>query len=269
MLAYTVELAGGSGDPVGGTDGSDPNLTPGGFVFQDSEAAVQAVFEKNLAFALDLARSADRPDKPVSQFGNSAADLIPTKFPTSNGTPQTIEVNAKRSLGRVTANYKINDGPTRRTSTYEWRGGERYPLPGLYYHKMRARISGMRPGDRVRVWFTAARSTSEAFEYTVTSDSNASVLLMVAEDYTGRSSLQGNGPYGAAPFYRQDYEDALKAAGIRYDVYDVDAAGRVAATHLGVLSHYRAVVWETGDDDRPRPRPGAPGWPGVGRHHGL
>src|SRR6185436_12199170 len=44
-LAYTVELDGGSGDPVGGTDGTDPAYQPDGFAFQDSDADIQAEFE--------------------------------------------------------------------------------------------------------------------------------------------------------------------------------------------------------------------------------
>ncbi|MEA2442550.1 MAG: hypothetical protein QOH76_3974 [Thermoleophilaceae bacterium] len=282
--AYTVELDGGEGAGVGGTDGSDPNLTPGGFVFQDDEAAVQAVFEKNLPFALDLARSATRPDRPDSHLGNTAPDLVPTTFPTSNGTPQLVEVNAKRSAGRVTAHWRINGRRERRSSMFEFSGGQRYGEPGIYYHRLRASIYGMRPGDQVSVWFTAngrrhhrhdrhrgrnrhrgghgGRVATQPFSYTVKSDTRAPVLLMVAEDYTGRSSLQSPTPYGTAPLYRTDYEDALRAAGIRFDTYDVDANGRTAATHLGVLSHYRAVIWETGDDVIVRgpdqQRPGGP-----------
>ena len=41
---------------------------------------------------------------------------------------------------------------------------------------------------------------------------------------------------------------ALTAAGCSSDVYDFDTQGRKAPHHLGVLSHYEAVVWETGDD---------------------
>ena len=37
-------------------------------------------------------------------------------------------------------------------------------------------------------------------------------------------------------------------AGYSSDVYDFDAMGRQAPHHLGVLSHYDAVVWETGND---------------------
>ena len=41
-----------------------------------------------------------------------------------------------------------------------------------------------------------------------------------------------------------------------FDVYDVDAHGRTAPDNLGVLSHYDAVVWYTGDDVVTR----EPGW---------
>ena len=33
-----------------------------------------------------------------------------------------------------------------------------------------------------------------------------------------------------------------------YDVYDVDARGNRSPDHLGVLSHYDAVIWYMGDD---------------------
>ena len=33
-----------------------------------------------------------------------------------------------------------------------------------------------------------------------------------------------------------------------YDVYDVDAHARTAPDRLGLLSHYKAVVWYTGND---------------------
>ena len=39
-------------------------------------------------------------------------DFVPATFPTSYGSPQTVEVNAKRSLGDVTVNWQINGGAT-------------------------------------------------------------------------------------------------------------------------------------------------------------
>jgi hypothetical protein len=248
VMAYTVELDGGSGPAVGGTDGSDPDAyTPNGFVFQDSDADVQAEFEKNLAFALDLARSAKAPDKPKSHLGNTAPDFVPTTFATSYGSPQTVEVNAKRRLGRVKVHWQVNDGRTRSALTSEFEGGSRYGEPGVYYHRLRGQVTGTSAGERVRVWFTAKGRQSESFTYTARQESDNKVLLLSAEDYTGRSATTGALPY-SGPRYLADYRKALEDAGIGYDVYNVDANNRAAPSYLGVLSHYRAVVWYTGDD---------------------
>ena len=46
-----------------------------GFVFPDDEALVQAQFEKNLNFALNVAKSARDPDDPVSHIGLDTAAL--------------------------------------------------------------------------------------------------------------------------------------------------------------------------------------------------
>ena len=50
------------------------------------------------------------------------------------------------------------------------------------------------------------------------------------------------------PHYLQYYLDALAANGVAADVYDVDARGRIAPDHIGVLGHYDGVIWYTGDD---------------------
>ena len=52
-----------------------------------------------------------------------------------------------------------------------------------------------------------------------------------------------------------------------YDVYDIDARGRTAPDPLGVLSHYDAVVWYTGDDVYVR-EPGQPANTGTSRVFG-
>jgi hypothetical protein len=135
---------------------------------------------------------------------------------------------------------------------------------------MRASVTGTHPDDSVEVWFTGGGKSSSHFTYTVASDTGNPVLLVVAEDYTGRSSLQGGLPYSDHPLYAGSYTAALDAAGIGYDVYDVDAAGRVAPTGMGVLSHYKAVIWETGDDVIVRgPGQQRPGGPASGATTGT
>jgi hypothetical protein len=261
--AYTVELSGGSGEGVGGTVDGPDSLPPGGFVFQDDETAVQAEFTKNLAFAMDLARSAQRPDEPQSHLGNTAPDLVPTAFSISTGDPQTVEVNAKRSLGDVRVFWQINGGRVQRGGLSEFQGGERYGKPGTYYHKLRGQVRGAKPGDKVEVWFAKGNTSSDPFTYTLQSATNNPVLLMPAEDYTGNSSDVSAGPY-PGPLYQDDYKAALDTAGVKYDIYDVDANSRTAAHALGVLSHYKAVIWETGEDLYVR-EPTQPGGTGTSK----
>jgi hypothetical protein len=139
--------------------------------------------------------------------------------------------------------------------TSEWNGGDRYgPGNGRYYHVVRGNVTGTSPGDSVEVWFEGGGVRSDSFTYTVESDSGNRVLVLAAEDYTGASQLASPGPH--PPRYLSFYEDALEANGVPFDVYDVDAHGRVAPDALGVLSHYDAVLWYTGDDLVTR----EPGW---------
>ncbi|MGH3467109.1 MAG: M14 family zinc carboxypeptidase, partial [Thermocrispum sp.] len=251
-------------DVNGGTIAFTPELgegTPGsGFVFPDDEALVQAEFERTLPFSLGLVRSANDPDDPKSPVGldtepfylsqadadqeNSASSMFDFRFAESYGDPQEVRVLAKKSLGKVTVNYQINNGRTRTKHTREWTGGESYGVgDAKYYRVMTGFVTGTDPGDKVKVWFSARGKRSESFTYQAVSDSNAKALVLAAEDYSGASPVQTPGPH-----YLQYYTDALEANRVRHDVYDVDAKGRVAADALGVLSHYDAVVWYTGDD---------------------
>src|SRR5918994_723408 len=67
--------------------------------------------------------------------------------------------------------------------------------------------------------------------------------MVAAEDYSGASPGQTPGPH-----YVQYCLDALAANGVAADVYDVDARGRIAPDHIGVLRHYDGVIWYTGND---------------------
>lgn len=231
----------------------DEGVEGAGFEFPDDEALVQAEFERNVPFALDLAKSAHDPANPVSHLGNTTPDFEPETFTVSYGSPQTVEVNAKRELGPVLLRYKINGGRTRIGITREYQGGERYyGDDDVYYHRMRGQVRGAQPGDEVEVWFETfrvlggRRARSESFTYSQASDTGNDVLVVAAEDYTGLSPAYETGT--AAPRYAATYLDALATAGYEADLYDMDANGRTAPHPLGVLSHYDAVVIETGDD---------------------
>jgi len=247
-LAWTPEL----GEGIAGSN----------FVFPDDEALIQAEFEKNLPFALDVAKSAPNPAQPVSHLGNTVkpfylelSSIEPElsgnpqgdfRFAVSYSDPQTVQVLAARSLGAVTLKYQINGGATQSKTTSEWNGGERFGGPGdVYYHIVRGQVTGTQPGNSVKVWFEGGGKVSDSFTYTAEVESSNQVLVVSAEDYSGISPVykKTNGPS-----YLSYYLDALAANGISADVYDVDAHGRRSPDPLGVLGHYKAVIWYTGDD---------------------
>jgi hypothetical protein len=254
---------------VDGTLAWTPELSEGcdgcGFVFPDDDAAVQAEFERVLPFARSVAESAPDPDDPKSSLGiktkpfylksdDPYKDGLPGAnfaFKYSYGDPQPVQVLAKKSLGAVTLRYRINGGAVKSAPTSEWTGGERFRPAHVYYHEMRGVVTGTSPGDSVEVWFEGGGQTSASFTYQAVSETGRRVLVVAAEDYSGASPAQTPGAH-----YLQYYLDALAANGVAADVYDVDARGRIAPDHLGVLSHYDGVIWYTGDDIVTR-QPGA------------
>jgi hypothetical protein len=245
--------------------------TPGSaFVFPDDEALVQAEFAKTLDFSMALARSARDPDDPRSPVGaevepfyldqadvdaeNGPLSMFDFTFDVSYGDPQEVRVLAKRSLGPVKVKYRINGGPTRSAPTSEWTGGERYGVGNAtHYRVMSGEVTGTDPGDTVEVWFAGGSQRSASFEYDAVSETTNRVLVLAAEDYTGASPVYAD---QTQPSFLSFYTDALDANGVPHDVYDVDANGRTAPDALGVLSHYDAVVWYTGNDAITR----EPGW---------
>jgi hypothetical protein len=247
-LAWTPEL--GEGIPGNG------------FVFPDDEGLIQQEFLNTLPFALDVAKSALNPEQPVSHLGNTTkpfylemSSIEPElsgnpqgdfRFAVSYGDPQIVQVLAARSLGDVTLKYQVNNGAVQSAATSEWNGGERFGSPGdVYYHIVRGQVTGTQPGNSVKVWFEGGGQASDSFTYTAQVESNAQVLVLASEDYTGISPVYKK---NNAPNYLSYYLDALAANGITADVYDVDANGRKAPSALGILSHYEAVIWYTGDD---------------------
>lgn len=220
------------------------------FEFPDDERLIQAEFQKNIPFALSVAKSAADPDDPASVIGRKAEDFRVDTFDVSYGDPQKVAVVAKRALRAVRMRYRVDGGRTRTARVSEWRGGERYGDGGDdFYAELRGRVRGTRAGDKVKVWFTAYKRgkgavRSDAFTYRVKSDTGRRVLVIANEDYTG---VNPGYPAGTnAPKYAAAHVAALRAAGYRADIWDVDAQG--VPHDLGVLSHYDAVVWYLGDN---------------------
>jgi hypothetical protein len=250
-LGFTPEMStcetASAADP---DDAFDPDDCESVFNFPDSEALIQAEFEKNIPFAVAVARSANDPDDPVSVVGRTAPDFQVDSFDVSYGDPQTVAVTARRDLRDLAMLYSINGQPASRVAVREWPGGERYGDEGdRYYAEFRGVVRGAKPGDSVKVWFTGDRPgkgkrTSESFTYRLAEDTQHTVLVLANEDYEG---VNPDYPSSVtAPKYADAYVAALKAQGLNASVWDVSSQG--VPHHLGVLGHFKAVVWYLGDN---------------------
>ena len=205
-----------------------------GFVFPDDEKKVKREYKKNVGFAVDLARSAADPAQPKSRVGkktepfylkttqldperanNPLSDLT---FKVSYGDPQPVEILARRSVKDVEVRFQINGGRKVNAPANPWKGGETYDAYDIYYRYFRGQVTGTKPGDKVKVWFTGTEKQttkkgkkkrkqvkSKSFTYTAKSESHADALILSAEDYTGASPDQSGGPS-----YLGYYEDALE-----------------------------------------------------------
>ena len=115
-----------------------------------------------------------------------------------------------------------------------------------YYYVPAGRDPRHRRRRQRRVLVHGAESRVRATTFDVVEDADADVLIVAHEDRTGASPVPTRTSTG--PNYLAYYTDALDASGVSYDVFDVDAMGRQAPDHLGVLGHYDAVIWYTGND---------------------
>jgi hypothetical protein len=256
VLAWTPEL--------------DQGCPGCGFVFPDDPQRVQQEFKLNLPFALNVARSAPTPDDPVSHMGISTeglyldvAEIDPwkTNHPSADlkvevsyggGSSQPVEVLAKRSLGGVTLHYRVNGGgeamlPTSPSPAGQVYGGNN--AYNTYYQYLRAEIPGLAVGDSVEYWFSGGAESTEHVTFDVVDDADADVLILAHEDRTGAVNIPAyDSTSPDTPNYLESFEKAVADAGRTSDVWDVDAEGRQAPDHLGVLSHYDAVVWYMGNN---------------------
>jgi len=233
--SYTVEL----------TAGQDADGNFYGFEFPDDEKMVQTVFEDNLEFAISLAESAKHPNKPVSPVGVAANDLYHNALTNSWGKKQNIDILAQKHIAPFTRLIYQVDGGGWRLGHFKVKNGQRYNTKkGAYYSRYEATIKGQSTGSEVAYYIWSPWQQLGPFYYRVEQASGADVLIVAAEDYTGNfpDYVDTSGPN-----YLSFYTDALDAAGYTYDVWNVDE--RLAAPDSReIMSHYKAVIWYTGDD---------------------
>ncbi len=258
IMAYTPELATCTtatsyieDDEFGPTYCQDEGRSV--FEFPDSEELVQFEFEKNLNYQLSIAESAADPAHPAeSAVLSPAPDFAVKSFGESWGANQEVAVWSRREVKQLRMHASINGGPEQIVAASEWEGGERYGSTGnVWYAEYRATVTGQQPGDSVEVWFTAVdtpsgggdqaatKIESEHFTYDVVTTSGADVLI-VADNSPG-TALGGGAPLN----YLGYYTDALDANGLTYEVFDVGTTN--IPDPMGVLGHFDAVVWYTGD----------------------
>ena len=149
-----------------------------------------------------------------------------TRFNVSYGDPQTVQVNARRDLGKITVKYTINSGRERSASTREWQGGLRYGDVGdIYYHRLRGEVRGADPGDVVRGLVRRRqrarrqRAARSATRWRRTRTRGCSCSPRRTTPATRRSRRITN---TTSPNFLSYYTEALGQR-VRHDVYDYDA----------------------------------------------
>ncbi|HEY6891679.1 MAG TPA: M14 family zinc carboxypeptidase [Solirubrobacter sp.] len=256
------------------------------FASPDNESKVAAVFQKNLAFALNVAGSIKNLGRPKN-FDNDPShyqvkptqDIQPNRFDVSYGGSQIVEATIRKELGDADITVNVVGQNTSLTIPMTPSpAGERYgEVKGYYFERRQATIPAtigtraIQAGDVVDVVVKAGGLQRE-FRYRVEAlpdpvvagqPVKKRVLVVAAEDYTGVSPNVKPG-YATAPRYLAQHVAALQAAGYEVETFNIDAppqnGGQVYATdtpikyptYLGVMSHFDAVNYYTGDDFIPQ-----------------
>jgi hypothetical protein len=104
-------------------------------------------------------------------------------------------------------------------------------------------------GDTVEYWFTGLGQSTEHVNFDVVENANADVLILAHEDRTGAVNIPGYASTSPdLANYLESFEKAVADSGRTSNVWDVDAEDRQAPDHLGVMSHYDAVIWYMGNN---------------------
>ena len=114
---------------------------------------------------------------------------------------------------------------------------------------MRGQVTGHVAGrQRQGLVHGRRQEVVDSFTYTAKNESANKVLLMAAEDYTGPSSDRADGRRQARPYLELLRSRRCRTRASATTSTTSTPQRRTAPTPLGVLSHYKAVIWYTGDD---------------------
>ena len=224
------------------------------------EALVQAEFG-SACRSRRRGSSRRRPGEPGRRASASPTAVLPrSDEPYKAGLPTRTSrsallrrsaagaVLASRCLGAVTLRFRVNGGRAERADDGVARGRALRPGRPLL-PPMTGTVTGTRRATRSKVWFEGGGATSV-------------VHLPARSDGEPGARGRGRGLHGRRA--RADARAALpavlpgRAAGERHRRRRLRRrrAGSTAPDPLGVLGHYDAVVWYTGDDLVTR----EPGW---------
>ena len=215
------------------------------FASPDNESKVNAVFEKNLSFALNvthslpnLARPKNFDNDPSHYQVKATQDIQPNRFDVSYGATQVIEATIRKELGDadITVSVVGQSGNVTIPMTPA-PAGERYnEVKGYYFERRQATFPGIigtravQAGDIVNV-VVKAGGLQQEFRYRVAAlpdvpaagqPAKKRVLVVAAEDYTGVSPNVTPG-YATAPRYLAQHVSALEAAGYEVETFNIDA----------------------------------------------
>ena len=250
-LAFTPEMTTcETASAIDPDDAFDPADCDSGFNFPDSEVLIQAEFEKNLPFALSLARSAKDPDDPISAVGRTAPDFAVDSFTTSYGSPQPVAVTARRDLRKLRMHYTIN---RERTGTSTSSGGaaasamarkgpsttRSTAVSSVAPSRATRSASGSPAADRARASESVTRSPTRW-------PRTPSTRCWCWPTRTTKASIPNRPEQPGPARSTRRLCSALKAAGYPASVWDVSKQG--VPHDLGVLAHFKAVVWYLGDN---------------------
>ena len=228
-------------------------------------ADLQDAFEKNVPFALDVAHSADDPANPESHLGRTTPNFEIHPFSTPTATPQPVEVNVKRELGDVTVHWKVNGGAEQSASTTGFDGRRALRQQPERLLPLRARGGHRRRARRRRLGLVRGRRQEVA---------EVHLHGRVRHRRSGARGRGGGLPRGARTAPRTRAPPGRSSPATTPTRWRRTGSTPTSTTstrtttrlpdQLGVLSHYDAVIWYTGNDLLTR-RPGQGPGTGVAR----